>query len=180
MTFQANDTIYEPGQVRRATYRVESGAVRIFRLLTNGRRQICSFEYAGDIFGFEAGSKRAFFAEAMSVTSILASSGLNPGGSDETPLVLSMERTQRNLLILGYRDPIERVAAFLVDLDARQGSNGVIELAMPRVDIADHLCLSIETVSRVFTCLRLKGIIKLLTPRTVMILRPGALRFIVE
>jgi len=150
-------------------------------LLSNGRRQICSFEFSGDTFGFETDMTHVFFAEAISPTRI---SALNEMGdqlpSDATSWLQSMERTQRNVLVLGYRDPVERVAAFLSDLDSRQGRTGTIELLMPRADIADHLCLSIETISRVFTFLRLKGIIKLRTPRIVEIIRPRALQFLID
>ena len=180
-TLEPNGTIYVPGEIRRAIYTVDYGAVRIYRLLSNGRRQICSFEFSGDTFGFETDMTHVFFAEAISPTRI---SALNEMGdqlpSDATSWLQSMERTQRNVLVLGYRDPVERVAAFLSDLDSRQGRTGTIELLMPRADIADHLCLSIETISRVFTFLRLKGIIKLRTPRIVEIIRPRALQFLID
>lgn len=180
ITLEPNDTIYAPGQIRRATYRVEYGAVRIYRLLASGRRHICSFEYSGDVFGFEGGIKHTFFAEAINQTHLSALSTIGETIQDDAgPWLQSMERTQRNLLVLGYRDPVERVAAFLCDLEARQGSNGTIVLSMPRADIADHLCLSIETISRVFTYLRVKGLIKLRNPRTVDIVGSRALHFLI-
>jgi CRP/FNR family transcriptional regulator len=49
----------------------------------------------------------------------------------------------------------ERVAAFLVGLRTRYESNGLtsktLELPMTRQDIADHLGMTIETVSRTLT-----------------------------
>lgn len=180
IAFQPNDTIYAPGQIRRALYRVDHGVVRIYRLLASGRRHICSFEFSGDVFGFEPDDNHLFFAEAVSQTSLRALSLLEDAIPDAGPVLQNMERIQRNLLVLGHRDPIERVAAFMCDLEFRQGGTGVIELSMSRADIADHLCVSIETISRVFTCLRLKGIIKLRAPRIVEIVRPRALKFLTE
>lgn len=180
-TIEPNGTIYVPGDVRRAIYTVDYGAVRIYRLLANGRRQICSFEFSGDTFGFEADMTHVFFAEAIRPTQIHALSEIEDQRPDgATPWLQTIERTQRNVLVLGYRDPVERVAAFVSDLASRQGNVGTVELLMPRADIADHLCLSVETISRVFTFLRLKGIIKLRTPRAVEISRPRALQFLIE
>jgi CRP/FNR family transcriptional regulator len=72
----------------------------------------------------------------------------------------------RNLLIsIGQQSALERVAAFLVALDRRTGeaeSNGsVIRLPMRRSDIADFLGLTIETVSRTLTKLRVMQVIEI-------------------
>jgi len=178
---EPNGAIYVPGDAMRSVYTVEHGAVRIYRLLANGRRQICSFEFAGDTFGFETDIKHMFFAEAIRPTAISSHHDMKSQLSNGSPPWLqTIEHAQRNVLVLGYRDPVERVAAFLWDVNARQGNSGNIELLMPRADIADYLCLSIETISRVFTFLRLKGTIRLRTPRTIEIIRPRALQFLIE
>ncbi|TIT60209.1 MAG: transcriptional regulator, partial [Mesorhizobium sp.] len=83
---------------------------------------------------------------------------------------------QEHLLVLGRQNAIERIAAFLVDLAERQGGLRQVELPMSRVDIGDYLGLTIETVSRVFTKLKERGVIRLLSLRCIEIVRQDALR----
>jgi CRP/FNR family transcriptional regulator len=57
------------------------------------------------------------------------------------------------------------MADFLLKLAAQQARAGnpgpSITLPMPRADIADHLGLTVETVSRCLTALRKRGLIAL-------------------
>ncbi|WP_457579616.1 cyclic nucleotide-binding domain-containing protein [Ensifer adhaerens] len=52
--YGAETEIYAQGEVAGTLYRIEYGAVRIFRLLADGRRQVVAFHVAGETFGFEA------------------------------------------------------------------------------------------------------------------------------
>ena len=60
------------GEKCRALYKVEFGAVRVYRLLADGRRQISAFHLAGEVFGFEADNIHHFFAEAICATGLQA------------------------------------------------------------------------------------------------------------
>lgn len=176
--FPAGSEIYGQGEKAGSLYQVEFGAVRIYRLLSDGRRQISAFHLAGETFGFEADSTHHFFAEAIVSTGIHAF-GLSTGADfsrELLPLALrGMTRAQEHLLVLGRQNAIERVAAFLVDMAERQGGLNEVELPMSRQDIGDYLGLTIETVSRIFSRLRGEGIIKLRGLRTVEIAKLGAL-----
>jgi CRP/FNR family nitrogen fixation transcriptional regulator len=44
---------------------VVSGAVRTYKVLADGRRQICAFHLRGDFFGLEPDNKHAFSAETI-------------------------------------------------------------------------------------------------------------------
>src|SRR3954453_12695472 len=55
---------------------------------------------------------------------------------------------------LGRQSAVQRVAAFLVEMEGRLGRRGSLELPMTRPDIGDYLGLSIETVSRSITQLQ--------------------------
>ncbi|RWG22871.1 MAG: cyclic nucleotide-binding domain-containing protein [Mesorhizobium sp.] len=172
--FPAGSEIYAQGEKAGALYQVEFGAVRVYRLLADGRRQISAFHLAGETFGFEADATHHFFAEAINATGVRvfrASAGTDMS-RQLLPLALkSLTRAQEHLLVLGRQNAIERVAAFLVEISERQGELRQVELPMSRIDIGDYLGLTIETVSRVFTRLKEKGVIRLLSLRSVEILR---------
>lgn len=86
-----------------------------------------------------------------------------------------LTRAQEHLLVLGRQNAIERVAALLVDMTERQGGLRKIEWRMSRLDIGDYLGLTIETVSRVFTRLKDKSVIRLLGLRSIEILKQDEL-----
>jgi CRP/FNR family nitrogen fixation transcriptional regulator len=173
--FPAGTEIYAQGEKSEGLYRVEFGAIRIYRLLADGRRQISAFHLAGEIFGFEADDTHHFFAEAICATGVRAlrtASRQNEFASQLLPVALQgLVRAQEHLLVLGRQNAVERVAAFLTDMSERQGGFHRIELPMSRMDIADYLGLTIETVSRVFTKLRQEGFIRLHGLRSVEIVR---------
>lgn len=177
--YLAGAEIYADGERAEAIYQVEFGAIRIYRLLADGRRQISAFHLPGEIFGFEADHAHHFFAEAIVSTS-LRRFRIAPGADisrDLLPLALrSLMRAQDHLLVLGRNTAIERVAAFLIDMAERQGGSGHVDLPMSRMDIGDYLGLTIETVSRVFSRLKERKIIKLTNSRSVEILKWDALR----
>ncbi|MDX8530776.1 helix-turn-helix domain-containing protein [Mesorhizobium sp. VK25A] len=176
--FSSGAEIYAQGEKAGALYQVEFGAVRIYRLLADGRRQISAFHMAGETFGFEADATHHFFAEAINATGVRVFR--TPSGTDMSrqllPLALKgLTRAQEHLLVLGRQNAIERVAAFLVEMSERQGGLRQVELPMSRNDIGDYLGLTIETVSRVFTRLKEKGVIRLLNLRSIEILKRDTL-----
>jgi CRP/FNR family nitrogen fixation transcriptional regulator len=176
--FPAGAEIYAQGEKAGCLYQVEFGAVRIYRLLTDGRRQISAFHLAGEIFGFEADDTHHFFAESICATGIRSfrlSTRTDISG-ELLPLALrSLVRAQEHLLVLGRQNATERVAAFLVDMAERQGGLNQIELLMSRLDIGDYLGVTIETVSRTFSKFRETGIIRLLSLRSIEIKKWEAL-----
>lgn len=63
--------------------------------------------------------------------------------------------------MLGRKTAEERIASFLLDLFRRMGKADSVWLPMSRTDIADHLGLTMDTVSRGFSHLKSEGIIAL-------------------
>jgi CRP/FNR family nitrogen fixation transcriptional regulator len=76
------------------------------------------------------------------------------------------------MLLLGRKSSMERVAAFLLEMDERLAAAGVLSLPMSRRDIADYLGLSIETVSRTVSHLHREGVLEFIgfTQREIVIL----------
>ncbi len=177
--FAPGEEIYAQGERTDSLYRVEFGAVRLYRLLADGRRQISSFYLAGEVFGFETGGVHHFFADAIGLTGLRA---LPRSGSREfadeimESALRCLVRSQEHLLVVGRQNAIERIAAFLIDMGDRQGGLEQMELPMSRTDIGDYLGLTIETVSRVLSKLRAEGVIRLASLRSLVVLKPARLR----
>ena len=165
-------------------YKVVSGAVRTYKLLSDGRRQIDAFHLPGDIFGVEAGEEHRFSAAAVTETRLIvhrrdARVFVGDDGSLAREVVVAMmrglERAQEHMMLLGRKSAKERIASFMLALSGRSGSRGnTIELPMSRTDIADHLGLTIESVSRAVTQLERDGLIELPPNRRTVILRKTA------
>jgi CRP/FNR family transcriptional regulator, nitrogen fixation regulation protein len=68
------------------------------------------------------------------------------------------------MLLLGRKTSLERVAAFLLEMDRRLTATDIMALPMCRRDIADYLGLTLETVSRALSYLHSKGILSFLGP----------------
>jgi CRP-like cAMP-binding protein len=180
MSFGRNMEIYAEGEPAAHAYKVISGVVRVSKLLPDGRRQISAFHTAGDMFGFEAGEVHHASAEAVGPVKVIAykwqsllcasvrSVGLVRDLLNLT--MISLRHSQEHLLLLGRKNALERVAAFLLDMAKRSNADGIVELAMPRHDIADYLGLTLETVSRMFAELKEQGAIRLEGARCVHLL----------
>ncbi|WP_046117866.1 helix-turn-helix domain-containing protein [Sinorhizobium sp. PC2] len=177
-TYRAGREIYAEGDLIEKCYQVSTGAVRVYRLLSDGRRQVVSFHFPGEMFGFEAGLSHCFFAEAITETTlaVFGRRQMQERSRDLLALALTgMARAQQHLLVIGRQCAVERIAAFLVDLCERQGGGRQLRLPMSRQDIADYLGLTIETVSRVVTKLKERSVIVLRDARTIDIMKPDAL-----
>ena len=77
-----------------------------------------------------------------------------------------LEAAQDQMLLLGRKTAKEKVASFLLSLsrrlDRRGQKDNPVPIPMSRSDIADYLGLTTETVSRTFTALKSKQVIRLL------------------
>lgn len=176
--YRANEVIYAEGDAAGPLYLVVTGAVRIVRLTPDGRRQISAFHFAGEVFGFEAGAEHQDYAESVDGTGVQVLRPQSASGFGNCALALalkSLERANRHLVLLGRLSATERMASFLIDLTDRQGADGFVGLPMQRNDIADHLGLTFETVSRVLRTLKDKHLIRLARVDQVEILDPDGL-----
>ena len=150
-------------------YQVMTGAVRSYKLLSDGRRQIGAFHLAGDIFGLEIGTDHRFTAEAVVDTSVrlmkrrslelVAESDVMVSRNLLSMTTSNLRHAEDHMLLLGRKTSLERVAAFLIEMDKRLTAAGIMALPMCRRDIADYLGLTLETVSRALSRLHDLGIL---------------------
>ncbi len=163
--------IFGEGEATEYVYQIISGTVRTYKLLSDGRRQINSFHLIGDLFGLEENSAHRFTAEAVVETRVRItrrSSLFDNSASSATDAANILDLVTRNLqhaeehmLLLGRKTALEKLAAFLLEMDKRLGHPRVMILPMGRRDIADYLGLTLETVSRSLSTFRNEGILRI-------------------
>ncbi|WP_456790509.1 helix-turn-helix domain-containing protein [Bradyrhizobium sp. USDA 4472] len=181
-TYKKGTEIFGEKEPTEYVYQVKRGAVRTHKLLSDGRRQIGAFHLVGDIFGLENAALHRFTAEAVVETTVrlilrttlenLAESDAVVARNLRTMTSSNLQHVEDHLLLLGRKTAMERVAAFLRDMNARSTAAGVMSLPMSRRDIADYLGLTLETVSRAMSQLHADGVIGFLsnTQRDLVVL----------
>src|SRR6201997_461287 len=70
LPYKGGPEIFGEKEPAEYVYQVKAGAVRSYKLLSDGRRQIGAFHLAGDIFGLENGVAHRFTAEAIVDTTV--------------------------------------------------------------------------------------------------------------
>lgn len=194
VTAQPGQALFHEGDPNPFVFNVVDGAVKLYRLLPDGRRQITGFLFQGDFLGLGGRGPSSFTAEALTPLSACRfrrgdfDQLLNALPALEHRLVAmagdELMAAQEQIVLLGRKTARERIASFLTRLSARQvqlgGSEGRVHLPMTRLDIADYLGLTIETVSRVFTQFKTSGLIQLLPNNEVALPDPSALRALGE
>ena len=176
--FARNEEIYGEGEGSEYAYKVMRGAVRVYKLLSDGRRQISAFYLPGDIFGLEPGEEHAFSADAIVDSSIivvkrsaitaLTAKDLTSAQQLWALTALELQHMQDHFVLL-VQSARERIASFLLQMGQRAAHANEIELPMSRQDIADYLGLTIETVSRTLTQLENVSAIALPASRRIVI-----------
>lgn len=186
---RARGTVFYEGDDSTYLFNVVTGAVRLTKLLPDGRCQVTGFLFPGDLLGLAVTEVYAYSAEALTDASLCRFA--------RTSLTAIMERfpklehrllglasnelaqAQEHLMILGRKTATERVATVLLKLAKRIGQQvaggRVLDLPMTRQDIADYSGLTTETVSRIISRLRQDGVIQTPNPTTVHIPETDAL-----
>jgi CRP/FNR family transcriptional regulator len=188
------ETIFEQGDEPRHMFNLTEGTIRLVKLLPNGRRQIVGFVFPGDMLGLSNHGAYTCSAEAIGPVTLCRfprekllalleefpnlKSRLLDIAADE------LSQAQEQMLLLGRKSPVEKLASFLSRLQGENqrcgGMESRIDLPMGRADIADYLGLTIETVSRTFTRLRNDGIIRLEGANHVVVADEDALQDLAE
>jgi CRP/FNR family transcriptional regulator len=172
---EAKEFLFAEGDAVSHVYRIETGALALFRVLADGRRQVMGFAYPGDIVGLGVDDEYTMNAQAVKPTRVrcLSIASLRQSAASDPVLGLKLYEamarelaaTRDLMLTTGQRSAMERVAGFLLAFSRRNQRNGqdpgTIDLPMTRTDIGDFLGLTIETVSRTFTKLKLMRLIEL-------------------
>ena len=179
MPFERNAEIYGETEPAEYFYLVVTGAVRTYRVLEDGRRQIDAFHLPGDVFGLEAAAEHGDSAEAIvdSTVRLAKRSVIVSMAARDSELAADLwhwtagglRAAQDHMMLLGRKNAKERVATFLLEIARRESTADLVELQMCRHDIADYLGLTLETVSRSFTELESNETIELSSSRRIVL-----------
>lgn len=169
--FLRDREIYSEGDDADCVFKIESGVVRTYKFLRDGRRHINAFHGPGSVIGLEVGKAYGISAAAASDCAVISYGRRNlealASENDELLLQLfssvlcSLARQQEHSVSLGRRSAIEKLAIFLMGCGEYSAAGEDILLEMSRKDIADYLGLTIETVSRTFSDLEHRAFIEL-------------------
>jgi CRP/FNR family nitrogen fixation transcriptional regulator len=174
-----DEEIYGEDEPADYVYQVVRGAVRSYKLLSDGRRQISAFHLPGDVFGLVSGSVHRLTAEAVVDTTVrlvkrrgleqAAITDVNVACNLWTMTATDLRHAEDHMLLLGRKTAIERVATFLLEMDHRLSVTGTMALPMCRRDIADYLGLTLETVSRALSQLHSEGVLDFSGARQIIL-----------
>jgi CRP/FNR family transcriptional regulator len=173
--YRPNEPVFSQEEIVSSCYNVLEGVLRLYKLLSDGRRQIVGFALPGDFLGLSVNGRHGISADAVGPATVcrfvknsfsrFAESKPNLLRRINEFITRDLGEAQEQMVLLGRRSAEEKVATFLVkwrDRLARIGPLGAVTpLPMSRQDIADYLGLTIETVSRTFTKLERDGVIEI-------------------
>jgi len=178
-TYRKDEEIYGEDETAEYVYQVVRGAVRTYKLLSDGRRQIGAFHLPGDVFGIESSPTHRLAAEAILDTTvrIVRRTSLEQAAQRDVRVARDLwtitsgelRHAENHMLLLGRKTAMERVATFLLEMDRRIAATGMIALPMCRRDIGDYLGLTLETVSRSLSELQNKGVLGLSSARQIVL-----------
>lgn len=187
----AGAALFHTGMPMQALYVVRSGSAKSYCLTIDGEEHVRGFHLPGEVVGLEG------FADGQHTCEVVALEPVQccrlplhrlerlietlPGLRREILRLLgrSLDDAQRRYEDLGTMDAKGRIARFLVGLSERLEHRGLsatqFRLSMSRGDIAHHLGLTLETVSRVLGALKREGSIEV-QARYIKLLDLEALR----
>lgn len=178
-TYRKDEEIYGEDEQAEYVYQVIRGAVRTYKLLSDGRRQIGAFHLPGDVFGLESGPSHRLAAEAILDTTLrlVKRKSLEQAAQSDVRVARDLwsitsgelQHAENHMLLLGRKTAMERVATFLLEMDRRIARTGMIALPMCRRDIGDYLGLTLETVSRALSELQQQGVLGLSGARQIVL-----------
>ncbi len=163
-----------------------SGAVKLTKMLSDGRQQIVGLQFAPDFLGRPFKVESTLTAEAATDVELCAfprkaierMMGEQPDLEHKLlqQTLKELDQARDWMVMLGRKTAAEKLASFLlmiarnIDPAAGPARRAVaFDLPLSRGEIADFLGLTIETVSRQFTRLRADGVIALENNRHVSV-----------
>ncbi len=169
------ETLFVEGEAADSVYEIVHGMLRLYKLLPDGRRLITGFVSTGHFLDLAPEDICTVTAEAITeVTLCRYKRAAFEHLIDEVPgfakrlltaAAHELHVAQDQMVLLGRKTAAEKVASFLLLMADQQGDElRAIQVPMSRSDMADHLGLTVETISRTLSWLKRRGLIALPVP----------------
>jgi CRP/FNR family transcriptional regulator len=187
--------LFHEGDPAGRVFTVMRGSLKLYTLLPDGRRQVTAFIFPGDFLCTSLDDEYAVSAEALEDVRLcwIPRNRFGEFIEGHPAMVRQLYRlaarelgaAREQIVLLGRKTALERLASLFVRLLERAERDGggdpdSFDLPMSRSDIADHLGLTKETVSRVLARLRDLGMIRLVALDRIMVLDRDALSLIAQ
>lgn len=164
-----NRAVFRAGDDADRFFEIVSGAVMIYRILDDGRRQVVEFAFPGAICGMTAGEQHESCCDTLMPTVLRSFKRNELGRSDAfrmrivKQLEAQLSAMHDHAVSLGCKTAEERVCTFILRLSALECdvAHGVKQVSLPmsRKVIADYLGLTLETVCRTIADLARRGVV---------------------
>jgi CRP/FNR family transcriptional regulator, anaerobic regulatory protein len=176
VNIHSKQTLFHEGERATRVFTLTSGSLKLYTLLADGRCHVAGFMHPGDFLGITLEEEHAFTAEALEDVELCSfPRKAFENFLDDHPLMErelyrmaahELSAAHQQQLLLARKTANERLATFLLLLVDQQeefttSTNKVIRLAMNRMDVADYLGLTKETVSRLLSAMRRDRLIRL-------------------
>lgn len=191
MLLEPHETLFFEGDENEAAYEIVSGLICLTTVTVDGRRQLLGLRFPGDVVGLSQADEYECGAVAVGPTRVrrFARATLDREIARDPKLAMRLvaaaceevRQSRRQLLTVGRKCALERVATFLDEMRRRTSDDRrSVRIELSRTDIGDLLGLSIETVSRCFTRLRKMGVIDLPTHDLAIVRDVATLRALAD
>ncbi|MFT6028692.1 MAG: CRP/FNR family transcriptional regulator [Oleiphilaceae bacterium] len=170
--YNDNQSVFHADQNFERIYAVKSGMFKTVVIDANGNEHILGFHLPGELFGLDAIYPKKYISTAISLgtssvcginyTDLESLAGKLPSLQRQLFNLMSKEvHTSQALTVEHAAD--QKLAGFILTLSRRYKERGYsetrINLMMPRRDIANHLNMAAETVSRLFKRFQKEGLL---------------------
>jgi CRP/FNR family transcriptional regulator, anaerobic regulatory protein len=183
--YKKGESIYLEGEPSENLFVIHKGKVKISKLSEEGKEQIIRILHEGDFMGELSLFTQSPFmnnAEALETTSVCIVNGKelsrliekNPSISLKIMKELSsrLENTERLIESIGLGNVEQRVAEILLKMS---DDTGVVNLSISKRDLAAHIGMSQETLSRKLSSFQEEGWIRQEGQRKIIIINKASL-----
>mgnify|MGYP000435621935 CR=1 FL=1 len=173
--YKRREDLFSENAPFKSLFVVRSGSFKTTISASNGREQVTGFYFPGEFIGLDAIHQESYksTAKALESSSVceVPYENLQEIGREIPQLqVQLLTRLSKELsgdkslmLLLGKKTSEEKLATYLLSLSKRFHDRGFsateFHLSMSRSDIANHLGLAVETISRIFSRFQDDGLV---------------------
>ena len=173
-TVRAGALVFEQGAPADTIFIVSRGVLKTFHARRNGAQRVLAFWFPADIVGLAESGRYVNTVQAITAATLYGIDVETLKASFRRDFALhfqflckvthELRQAQHRLISVAQRGALCRVAIFIEMLQGtsalRENGNGEVWFPMARVDVANYLGLTPETLSRAVTRMKRQGLIE--------------------